>query len=64
MFESRVEPAEPAGGSADNIEMQDLTSRKYYLIDCFLNALIYHIFLSKKKPLLNMKIRKVISLRE
>ena len=31
MFESQAkqaEPAEPAGGSADNIEMQDLTSRK------------------------------------
>ena len=31
MFESQAkqaEPAEPAGGSADNIEMQEVTSRK------------------------------------
>ena len=64
MFESQAAPAEPAGGSTDNIEMQDLTSCKYNFIVYFPNALIYHIFLSKKKPLLNMKIRKAMSLKE
>ena len=63
MFESQ---AEPAGGSAENInvEMQELTSCKFFENYNYLHVLISHVFLSKKKPLLNYQIRKVMFLRE